>query len=673
MPDTVPSEVVKKVEHLQNEIEKHNYNYYVLDNPTVSDAVYDSLMRELENLEKQYPQLISIDSPTMRVGGQPREGFITVPHRVPMLSLSNAINDDELREFDRRVRQGLGQDQVQYIAELKIDGLAVSLVYEDGRLVRAVTRGDGERGEDITPNMRTVRAVPLKLRKPAKLIEVRGEAYMPKEAFVQLNKSREETGEQLFANPRNAAAGSLRQLDPAVTSSRQLSIFVYALGDMEGLSLDTHYEVLEYLKAAGFKVNPHYELFDDIEGVIDYCRKWQDVRFDLPYATDGVVVKVNKLSWQNYLGATMKSPRWAIAYKYPPEQAKTVIRKIEVRVGRTGVLTPTAWFDPVNLAGTTVTKATLHNEGIIREKDVRIGDSVLVHKAGDIIPEVLEVIKEDRKGTEKEFNMPSQCPECKEPVKKELGEAAVRCTNINCPARYKEGLIHFVSRNAMDIEGLGPAIITQLIQAGLVKNFADLYDLKKEQLLVLERMGEKSAQNLIDALEKSKLNSLNRLIYALGIRHVGERAAKILADKYKNIDNLMEAAFDDLVTIPEIGPRVAQSVTAYFADPDNRILIKRLAEKGLKMEARLEEKEASYRPLEGRTIVLTGALQKYTRQEARELIEKSGGRVSSSVSKKTDYLVVGEDPGSKYDKAVKLGVKIITEEGLEKLISTPHA
>lgn len=667
MPVTVPPEVIKKVEHLRSEIEKHNYNYYVLDSPTITDAVYDSLIRELDALEKQYPQLVSMDSPTMRVGARPREGFVTVPHRVPMLSLSNAFSDDELRDFDRRVRQGLEEQQVQYVAELKIDGLAVSLVYEDGRLVRAVTRGDGERGEDITPNIRTVRAVPLKLRKPAGLLEVRGEAYMSKEAFAQLNQSREETGEQLFANPRNAAAGSLRQLDPAVTASRQLSIFLYALGETKGLNPETHYEVLEYLNEVGLKVNPHYQLFNNIEGVIEYCRHWQNERFDLPYATDGVVVKVNNLSWQDDLGATMKSPRWAIAFKYPPEQARTRIRKIEIRVGRTGVLTPTAFFDPVELAGTTVSKATLHNEDIIKEKDIRIGDIVLVHKAGDIIPEVLEVIKENRKGTEVEFSMPIECPECKEPVIREQGEAAVRCTNSYCPARYREGLIHFVSRNAMNIEGLGPAVIGQLIQEGLVKNFADLYDLEKEQLLKLERLGEKSAQNLIDALEKSKQNPLNRLVFALGIRHVGERAAKILASKYKNIDSLMTAAFDELVTIPEIGPRVAKSITDFFAEPDNRDIIKRLAGKGLEMKVGSRDEKTGLSPLDGKTVVLTGALKKYTRHEARELIEQLGGRVSSSVSKKTDLLVAGEDPGSKYDKAVKLGVKIIGEDELKEL------
>ncbi|MCL6612257.1 MAG: NAD-dependent DNA ligase LigA [Peptococcaceae bacterium] len=658
----VPEAVKIRVEELRREIEKHNYNYYVLDSPTISDARFDSLMRELESLERRYPELAAPDSPTMRVGGAPREGFVTVSHLAPMLSLSNAFNEEELRDFDRRVRQGVGEAGVEYVAELKIDGLAVSLVYEDGLLARAATRGDGDNGEDITPNMRTVRAVPLRLKNPVKLLEVRGEAYMPKDAFARLNQAREESGEPLFANPRNAAAGSLRQLDPAVTASRQLSIFMYAVGAVEGVTFKTHQAVLEYLKDQGFRVNPHYRVFKDIDGVADYCREWQHARFDLPYATDGVVVKVNDLAQQNALGATMKSPRWAVAYKYPPEQARTVVRDIILRVGRTGVLTPTAILKPVKLAGTTVTRATLHNEDIIRERDIRIGDTVLVHKAGDVIPEVLEVIKEERKGNEKPFSMPAECPECGSPVTRPQGEAAVRCFNPGCPARSREGLIHFVSRSAMDIAGLGPALIGQIISSGLVKDAADLYRLKKEDLVPLERLGEKSAQNLIDALEKSRQNPLNRVIYALGIRHVGERAARLLAGRFKTMENLMDARVEDLVAIPEIGPRIAESVTEYFSDPANRDLVRRLAEAGLKMRVDEDRDRTGTGPLEGKTVVLTGTLKKYTRQEARELVERLGGRVSSSVSGKTDLVVAGEDPGSKYEKAVKLGVRVIDEE-----------
>lgn len=665
---SVQEEVRGRVEELRREIERHNYNYYVLDNPTISDARFDSLMRELALLESQYPELAAPESPTMRVGGAPREGFVTVSHLTPMLSLGNAFDEGELREFDRRVRQGVQGAGVEYVAELKIDGLAVSLVYEDGLLARAATRGDGDNGEDITPNMRTVRAVPLKLKEPVRLLEVRGEAYMPKDAFARLNQSREESGEPLFANPRNAAAGSLRQLDPSVTASRQLSIFVYAVGAVDGVQFQTHHNVLEYLKSQGFRVNLHYRLLKDIGGVTEYCREWQHSRFDLPYATDGVVVKVNDLNQQAMLGSTMKSPRWAIAFKYPPEQARTQVRDIILRVGRTGVLTPTAILKPVRLAGTTVTKATLHNEDIIMEKDIRIGDTVLVHKAGDIIPEVLEVIKEERRGTEEPFTMPAECPECGSPVVRPEGEAAVRCFNPGCPARSREGLIHFVSRGAMDIAGLGPAVIGQLISAGLVKDAADLYGLKKEDLVPLERMGEKSAQNLIDALEKSRQNPLYRVIYALGIRHVGERAAKILADRFGSMEGVSNAHREELVTIPEIGPRIAGSVTEYFADPGNRDLVMRLERYGLNMKAAEDKARSGPRPLEGKTVVLTGALKRYTRQEAQEMMEQLGARVSSSVSKKTDLVVVGEDPGSKYDKAVSLGIKILDEDGLISLV-----
>lgn len=657
----IPESVLKKVEELRREIEQHNYNYYVLDNPTISDACFDRMMGELSSLEEKYPGLITPDSPTQRVGGRPREGFVTVRHPVPMLSLGNAFDEAELREFDRRVRQGLPGENVEYVAELKIDGLAVSLLYENGVLVRGATRGDGENGEDITANMRTVRAVPLRLREAIPAVEVRGEVFMPKDAFIKLNDAREEAGEPLFANPRNAAAGSLRQLDPGVTAARQLSIFVYALGVVEGISIATHFQVLNYLKEMGFRVNPHYRLFKKIEGVMEYCREWQQGRFDLPYATDGMVIKVNSLEQQARLGATMKSPRWAIAFKYPPEQARTVVRDIILRVGRTGVLTPTAILKPVKLAGTTVTKATLHNEDIIREKDIRIGDTVIVHKAGDVIPEVLEVIKEERRGDEKPFSMPGHCPECNAPVLRPEGEAAVRCTFSSCPSRLREGLIHFVSRNAMDIAGLGPAVIGQLLAAGLVKDAADLYALRREDLVPLERMGEKSTQNLLAAIAKSKENPLHRLLFALGIRHVGERAAKILATQFGSMENIAKGKLEELVTIPEIGPKIAESITEYFSDANNLTLINKFARMGVNMTAARQAPTGS-RPLEGKTVVLTGGLQKYTRQEAKEAIERLGGKVSSAVSKKTDLVVAGEDPGSKYDKAVQLGVKILDED-----------
>lgn len=659
--------VLERAEELRREIERHNYNYYVLDNPTITDAAFDKLMRELSRLEEQHPWLVTPDSPTQRVGGKPREGFAQVRHLASMLSLGNAFAEGELRDFDRRVRQSLPGEKVEYVAELKIDGLAVSLLYENGLLVRGATRGDGEYGEDITPNMRTVRAVPLRLKEKVPLLEVRGEVFMPKDAFARLNEAREESGEQLFANPRNAAAGSLRQLDPGITSSRHLSIFVYALGQAEGLNINTHHGVLEWLKAQGFKVNPHYRLLPEIDEVLGYCQEWRQDRFNLPYATDGVVIKVNSLDQQARLGATMKSPRWAIAWKYPPEQARTVVKDIIIRVGRTGVLTPTAILNPVRLAGTTVTKATLHNEDIIREKDIRLGDTVLVHKAGDIIPEVLEVIKEVRTGNETPFAMPESCPDCHRPVLRAEGEAAVRCLNPACPSRLREGLIHFVSRNAMDIAGLGPAVLAQLVFSGLVRDAGDLYKLQQEELVKLERMGEKSARNLLKAIEESKKNPLYRLLFALGIRHVGERAAKILAGRYGSMDRIASADPDDLVQIPEIGPKIAESISEYFSQEQNRKLLEKLARLGLNMSSP-EEEVSGPAPLEGKTVVLTGALKNYTRQEAGEIVEKLGGRVSSSVSKKTDLVVAGEEPGSKYQKAVQFNVRIMDEEAFEALL-----
>ncbi len=660
-------EARRRTEALRKEIEKHNYNYYVLDSPTIPDDGFDALMRELAALERQYPELITADSPTMRVGGAPRDGFVTVRHLSPMLSLGNAFSEDELRDFDRRVRQGVQGEAVEYVAELKIDGLAVSILYEDGLLVRASTRGDGDSGEDITPNLKTVRSLPLRLKDGVRVLEVRGEAYMSKEAFARLNQSREESGEPLFANPRNAAAGSLRQLDPGVTASRRINAFAYAVGAMDGVSFRTHHEVLEYLKSQGFPVNPHHRLLKDMDEVVKYCREWRHSRFDLPYTTDGVVVKVNDLGQQGRLGATMKSPRWAVAFKYPPDQARTRVSDIILRVGRTGVLTPTAVLKPVRLAGTTVTKATLHNEDMIREKDVRIGDTVLVHKAGDVIPEILEVIKEERRGDEKPFNMPAECPECGSAVNRPGGEAAVRCVNRRCPARLREGLIHFVSRSAMDIAGLGPAVIGQLMSAGLIRDAADLYRLKKDELASLERMGDKSAQNLLAALEKSKRNPLYRVIYSLGIRHVGERAAKVLAGHFGSMEGLMAAGYGELVSVPEIGPGTAGSVAEFFADPGNRELVGKLADLGVNMKMTEEKAGVFSRPLEGKTVVITGELKRCNRQEAGELVERLGGRVSSSVSKKTDLLVAGDNPGGKYGKAVSLGVKILDEDEFMKL------
>ncbi len=656
----------KRMRELTDEINEHNYHYYVMDNPRISDAEYDSLLRELTHLEEAFPDLASPDSPTRRVGGVPAAGFTTVTHLAPMLSLSNAFSEQDLRDFDRRVRGGLGGQQAEYIVELKIDGLAVSLLYEDGVLVRGATRGDGETGEDITQNLKTVKSIPLRLRRPVPLLEVRGEAYMPKKEFARLNEEREEAGEQTFANPRNAAAGSLRQLDPRVTASRSLDAFLYGIGRVEGVAVTGHMEGLNRLRELGFKVNPHIRAFSGIDGVIDYCHEWTDKRHNLPYEIDGMVIKVNDLGQQAELGATAKSPRWAIAYKFPAEEVETVVRGIYVRVGRTGVLTPTASLKPVKVAGSTVSSATVHNEDIIREKDIRIGDHVIIHKAGDVIPEIVRALPEKRTGQERPFIMPGACPVCRTPVLRVEGEAAVRCPNSKCPGREREGVIHFVSRDAMDIEGLGPSVVTALMEAGLIKDAADLYYLKFEDLVRLERMGKKSSENLLKAIEKSRSNSLAQLIFALGIRLVGERAGKILAGHFGSMDRLQQAAEEELTEIPEIGPKMADSIAAWFRDPVNLALLDKLRAAGVNMVR--ETVEEGDRPLEGKQFVLTGGLSRYSRKEAQDLIEKLGGKVSSSVSKKTDYVLAGVDPGSKYDKARALGVPIITEDEFAELI-----
>ena len=658
----------ERAEVLRREIELHNYHYYVLDEPVIPDSQYDRMVRELEKLEEQFPELVTPYSPTQRVGGRPREGFTTLRHLSPMLSLANAFSEGELRDFDRRVRQALPDEQVEYVVEPKIDGLAVSLYYENGYFIRGATRGDGETGEDITGNLKTIRSVPLRLRRPVPELEVRGEAYMSKDSFARLNEAREEAGESLFANPRNAAAGTLRQLDPRVTASRRLALFVYGLGHSSGIAPSGHKEVLELLNELGFKVNPEYRVFEQMDELIEYCSRWQAGRFDLPYAVDGLVIKVNSLSQQERLGSTMKSPRWAIAYKFPPEQAVTRVKNIFVRVGRTGVLTPSADLEPVRLAGTTVSKATLHNEDMIREKDIRIGDRVLVQKAGDIIPEILAVLTGERDGTEVPWSMPRECPSCRSSVVRVSGEAAVRCTNLACPAQLWEGLIHFASRNAMDIAGLGPAVIGQLLAAGLVNDPADLYSLRYEDLVALERLGPRSARNLLGAIEASKSNSLARLIFALGIRHVGERAARILAGRYKSMEALMTAREDDLVAIPEIGPKIAAAIVDFFAGKENRQVLEKLVQAGVNTRDAGAETDGGG-PLSGKVFVLTGTLESFSRQEAREEVEKRGGKVSSSVSRNTDYVVAGEKPGSKYEKAVALGVKVLTEEEFKGILA----
>jgi DNA ligase (NAD+) len=664
-------EAARLAAELRDRLNYHSHRYYVLDAPEISDAEFDALMRRLQAIETTYPELVIPDSPTQRVGGAPAEGFGRVAHPTPLFSLANALSLDELKAFDARVRNGLGADKVEYVVELKIDGLAVNLIYEDGKLVRAATRGDGQYGEDVTANVRTIRAVPLVLHgEYPRRIEVRGEIYLPRREFERINRSREAAEEPLFANPRNAAAGSLRQLDPRVTAERALDIFVYGVGVREGAELATHAGTLAYLAGLGFKTNPHYRVFPSIEEVAAYCESWADKRDDLAYDIDGLVIKVNSLADQAALGFTAKDPRWAIAFKFPAEQAVTVVEDIIVSVGRTGVLTPTAVLKPVRLAGSTVSRATLHNEDYIRDKDVRIGDTVVVHKAGEIIPEVVTVLAERRTGAERTFALPAECPECGSAVARQPGEAAHKCTNPSCPAILREGLFHFVSRDAMDIDGLGPAVVTALLAAGLVKDAADLYSLTKEQVLPLERMGEKSAQNLIAAIDKSRQAGLARLLFALGIRFVGVKAAGILARRFGDIDRIAEATAEELTVIEEIGPKIAGSVVNWFAAPANLALIDKFRRAGVKLTADMAE-TAGPRPFAGKTFVLTGTLAAMTRDEATARIEALGGKVAGSVSKKTDYVVAGEAAGSKLDKARQLNVTVLDEAAFGQLLSSP--
>ncbi|MFZ5626976.1 MAG: NAD-dependent DNA ligase LigA, partial [Bacillota bacterium] len=630
---------------------------------------YDALYRELLELEEQYPELITADSPTRRVGGEPLKAFGQVRHRIPLLSLDNAFNAEELRSFDRRVKQNLGGEDPEYMVEAKIDGLAVALTYEQGRFVQGATRGDGEVGEDITENLKTIQTLPLELPKAPPLLEVRGEAFMPKKAFVRLNAEREANGEPVFANPRNAAAGSLRQLDPKVTAKRSLAVFIYALAQTEGLEISTHAAALDWLEQLGLPVNPQRRLCRDIEEVIALAEEWAVLRHQLPYDIDGLVIKVNKLSQQQRLGFTAKSPRWAIAYKFPAEQAETVVEDIEITVGRTGVLTPTAVLRPVFVAGSTVSRASLHNQDIIREKDVRIGDHVLIHKAGDIIPEVVRVLKEKRSGLEREFVMPAHCPACGSKVVRPEGEVAVRCPNRFCPAQNREAINHFVSRDAMNIEGLGPAVVNQLLEAGLIRDAADLYNLREEDLLPLERMGKKSAQNLLQAIAASKERGLGPLLFALGIRHVGAKAAKTLARHFGSMEKLAATTQEELQQIPEVGPKMAEAIVQFFADEHNRNLLKKLKAAGVKMEEDAGPVTADNLPLAGQTVVITGTLSRMGRKEAEALVEQLGGKASSSVSKKTTFVVAGENPGSKLEKARALGIPVLSEEEFWQKIS----
>lgn len=658
----------KKIEELRRQINYHNKLYYEQDSPVISDAEYDALMVDLERLESEFPEFITPDSPTQRVGGKPLDKFKTVIHSAPMLSLANAFSEGDIREFHRRVISATG-DGVRYVVELKIDGLAVALTYEDGKFVRGATRGDGVVGEDITQNLKTIKTIPLKINSErVSSLEVRGEVYIPKKAFERLNEEREKMGLPLFANPRNAAAGSLRQLDPRVTASRPLNIFVYGLGHIEGIQINTHLEVLELLRGLGFRVNSSISVFDNIDDVISFCKEWTVKRDELSYEIDGIVIKVNSLKDQITLGSTSKSPRWAVAYKFPAEQKTTVIKDIIVRVGRTGVLTPTAILEPVRLSGSTVSKATLHNDDYIKEKNIKIGDTVIVRKAGDIIPEVVEVVFDERKGSEKDFVMPEKCPECGSDVVRFEGEVASKCTGVACPAQLKRGIIHFASRDAMDIEGLGPAVVNQLVEKGLVGDAADLYFLKAEDLASLERLGEKSSKNLVGFIEGSKKNPLAKLIFALGIPFVGSRTAKILSEHFQELDNLMNASYEELITIPEIGSKIAQSVIMFFKQDQTKVLLEKLKRAGINIQTSEKEQSIEDKLFHGLTFVLTGTLENYTRKQAQEIIENLGGRVSSAVSSKTDYVLAGSEPGSKLEKAKELGIKIINEEQFESMV-----
>lgn len=645
---------------LRKKIDELSYQYYTLDKPTVTDYEYDMMYRELENIEKAHPDWITLDSPTQRVGSKISGGFAKYTHDRPMLSLGDVFNDDELREFDQRVRGDLGGEDLEYVVELKIDGLAVNLIYEQGQFVRGVTRGDGRVGEDITNNVRTIRTIPLHIPSDSPHVEIRGEVYMPIASFEALNAQRRDDELEPFANPRNAAAGSLRQLDPRITAQRKLAFFAYALGGTVGIEIPSQEALLQDLKDFHFQVNPEYRKFTNIENVITFIHSWDDRRNTLPYATDGMVVKVNSFAQQQRLGNTVKIPRWAIAYKFPPEQAKTKVLGISVSLGRTGVLTPAADLQPVRLAGTTVKRATLHNEGYIKEKDIRIGDTVIIQKAGEIIPEVVRSLPNLRTGEEQVFAMPATCPSCGGPVVRKEGEAATRCINPDCPAVIGEKIAHFVSRDAMNIDGLGDAIVQQLLAQHLIHDVADIYGLTKEELVDLEGFGEKSADNLIKAIETSKSVGLARVLFALGIRFVGAKAGRVLAECFGSIEAIMAASVDELTAIDDIGPRIAESIADYFRNEKNRALVQKLQGYGVNMTA--EKRQLINTTFDGEVVVLTGKLQIMTRKEAEQAVEDRGGKCTLSVTKKTTLVVVGAEPGSKYEKARKLGTHIITEE-----------
>ncbi len=695
MSDNTRQQAGKRIDELRQLIAEHDYNYFVKDNPVIPDDEYDRYMRELRTLEEDNPEFKTPDSPTLRVGGKPISSFETVKHLSPMLSLDNALNLPELKDFHRRVVKGAGADSLlgpDYVAELKYDGLAVSLLYENGVYVRGATRGDGFAGENITANLKTIRQLPLKLTRPVN-IEVRGEVFINRADFDDMNRERQKSEKALFANPRNAAAGSVRQLAPRTTAARPLKLFVYGVGDATGLAA-TQLELLEVLEELRLPVNPYRKHCPGIESVIEYCREWEGKRENLPYEIDGIVVKINDLVLREKLGTTSRAPRWAVAFKFPAVEKETTITAIEVNVGRTGAITPVALLEPVLLAGTTVKRASLHNQDYMVEKDIMIGDRVIIRKAGDIIPEVVKALPEKRTGREKPFTMPGACPACESPAVRLPGEAALRCQNISCPAQVVERIIHFASRKAMDIEGLGEAVSEQLWQAGLLEDAGDLYYLEKKftQLVSLERMGERSVANLLKAIAETRTQPLHRLLHGLGVRFVGAGVAKLLARRFGSMDSLMAATADELQEIPEIGPRIAASVTEFFALPETGRILNKLrqaevnfTEPGYQVGAADESKRVSHTserggagvsgpnisgapeaapvqlPLAGKTFVFTGTLKSFTRDEAAMMVEEKGGRAASSVSKKTTYLVAGEKTGSKADKARSLGVKVIDE------------
>jgi len=666
--------VKKRLEGLRRKIHYHNYRYYVLDEPEISDAEYDRLFQELEALERAYPELVTPDSPTQRIGAKPLEAFGTYEHSIPMLSLKSVTAEEEVRDFDDRVRRLLGSEaEIEYVVEPKIDGLAMELVYEQGVFTVGSTRGDGTTGENITSNLRTVKTIPLRIFSDAdvdaaavSLLEVRGEVFIPLSKFKALNAALGAKSEKMFANPRNAAAGSVRQLDPKVTAARPLDFFAYGVGRAEGMDFSTQWEALDYLRRIGFRVSPLIRRFKDIDGIIHHHDKVKVERDDLDYEIDGIVVKVNSIAQQDALGAVSRSPRWAIAYKFPAREEFTRVNDIRVQVGRTGALTPVAILEPVQIAGVTVSRATLHNEDELRRKDVRIGDTVVVERAGDVIPEVVSVIKSKRSGKEREFRMPDRCPVCGSDVLKE--GPIVRCIGVACSAQLKEWIKHFVSLRALNVEGLGEKVIEQLVDRNLVSDAADLFFLTRQNLMRLERMGDKSARNILAALEKSKHTTFARLLHALGIRHVGEHTASLLADTFNDLDALRAADYKDLIKVPEIGPEVANSILLFFEQESTQQLLEKLERAGVEYEpTEVEGVEGAERILEGKTFVFTGRIS-MPREEAWSIVERLGGTVSSSVSKKTDYVVAGEDPGSKFEKAMKLGVAVIDEEAFKEMV-----